>query len=289
MTEEPAAAIGDQRPNSKNKELFLRINSALVLGSVSLVLAYRGPLSFAVLIAFFMALMAWEWGRLVRGKGLDLACGLQTAATAGGALLTALHYPGKAVILLIAATAGVFILRRLNDSPEKAWWSAAGVYYAGLPAVALVWLRADEKYGWAAILFLFIIVWTTDTAAYAVGRTIGGPKLAPEISPGKTWAGLIGGVAAASIASVIFACLLEGTSLPVLGCIGAVLSLVSQMGDLAESAVKRIFGFKDTSGLIPGHGGVLDRLDGLVAAAGAASLLAWAVNPAHPGAGLLIW
>jgi phosphatidate cytidylyltransferase len=134
-----------------------------------------------------------------------------------------------------------------------------------------------------------VIVWTTDSAAYGFGRMIGGPKLAPRISPGKTWAGLAGGVAAASVASVVFAYFLGGTSYAILGLIGAVLSLVSQVGDLAESAIKRLFGFKDTSSLIPGHGGVLDRMDGLVAAAFTASLLAWAVNPAQPGAGLLIW
>ena len=289
MTDRPAVAVDDQQPNSKNKELILRINSALVLGAVSLILAYRGPYSFAALIAVFIALMAWEWGRLVRGKGIDLAFVLQAAATGAAVVLTAMGCPSCGVSLVVIGTLAVFILRRMGDPPEKAWWSAAGVYYAGLPAVALVWLRTDPNYGWFAILFLFVIVWTTDSAAYAFGRMIGGPKLAPRISPGKTWAGLAGGVATASVASVVFAYFLGGTSYAILGLIGAVLSLVSQLGDLAESAIKRLFGFKDTSNLIPGHGGVLDRMDGLVAAAFTASLVAWAVNPAQPGAGLLIW
>lgn len=287
MTEEPAVAAGGR--GRRHKELFLRINSALVLSTVSLVLAYRGPYSFAALITVFIALMAWEWGRLVRGKGLDLSFGLQVAGTAAAILMTAARCPACGVSLVIIATIGVFALRRLGDSPERAWWSAAGVYYAGLPAVALVWLRTDESYGWFAILFLFITVWTTDSAAYATGRLIGGPKLAPRISPGKTWSGLAGGVLAGTVASAIYAYSLGGTSWMIVGAIGAGLALVSQLGDLAESAVKRVFGFKDASGLIPGHGGVLDRMDGLVAAAFTASLIAWAVDPARPGAALLIW
>jgi phosphatidate cytidylyltransferase len=284
------ATGADDASKAKRSELMLRLNSALVLGTVSLILAYAGPLSFALLISVFVTLMSWEWGRLVRGGlGVDLAFAIQAGGIAAGAIATALQYPASGLFIVIIAMFGVFALRRLSESPEKAWWSAAGVYYAGFPALSLVWLRTDEAYGWYAILFLFVVVWTTDTAAYLFGRAIGGPKLAPAISPKKTWAGFAGGLACAALAGALFGPALSGASAPALAALAAFLALVAQLGDLAESALKRNFGTKDSSSLIPGHGGVLDRVDGLVVAAVAASIIAWAVDPARPGAALLLW
>ena len=173
----------------------------------------------------------------------------------------------------------------------QAWWSAAGVYYAGFPAVALIWIRGDPAYGWLAILYLFVIVWTTDSAAYLFGRWIGGPKLAPRISPKKTWSGLIGGALSAGLAGLVFALGRRwARSAPSLALLAIVLALISQLGDLGESAVKRVFGMKDTSGLIPGHGGVLDRIDGLLFAAlrGRPARLESSI-PANPGRALLLW
>jgi phosphatidate cytidylyltransferase len=291
MTDRASLATNGKSETSKrtSSEIMLRINSALILATISLLSAYMSRYSFAALIAVFVALMAWEWGRLVRGKGIDAAFWMQVLAGAVAAFLTAYGCPSCAVLIVIVVTAGVFALRRLEDGPDKAWWSAAGVYYAGFPAISLVWLRTDAIHGWHAILFLFVIVWTTDTAAYVFGKLIGGPKLAPRISPKKTWAGLIGATIMALIAGMLFAVALGGTSPLALGALGVALALIAQMGDLAESALKRFFGLKDSSGLIPGHGGVLDRLDGLVAAAVAAALIARAMDPANPGAGLLIW
>ncbi len=283
----PPKADQQNTGGKKPSELWLRINSALVLVTVTLLLTYSGAVSFAVLIAVFVALMAWEWGRLIRGRGLDEAFAVQVVASAVAALLAAYGMVGSALSIILIATAGVFALRRLTDSAEKAWWSAAGVYYAGLPAIAMIWLRGDPVDGWHAILFLFIIVWTTDTAAFAFGRLVGGPRLAPRISPKKTWSGLIGGLLAAGVAGVLFAYAI-GASMVALGAVAAGLALLAQLGDLGESALKRLFGWKDSSGLIPGHGGVLDRLDGLVAASVAAACLAWAIDPRHPGAALLM-
>ncbi|MDX2265709.1 MAG: phosphatidate cytidylyltransferase [Hyphomicrobiales bacterium] len=274
---------GGKKPN----ELMLRVNSALILVTLTLLLAYAGPVSFAVLIAVFGALMAWEWGRLVRGRGLDEAFAVQVGGCGAAALLAAYQMVGVALLIIIITTAAVFALRRTTDDAEKAWWSAAGVYYIGLPAIALIWLRGDPTDGWGAILFLFVVVWTTDSAAFVFGRLIGGPKLAPRISPKKTWAGLFGALLAAGVAGALFAIPIGGSSLALAG-VAVLLSLAAQLGDLAESAMKRLFGFKDTSGLIPGHGGVLDRMDGLVAASVAAAALAWAVDPGHPGAALLM-
>ncbi len=186
-------------------------------------------------------------------------------------------------------TAAVFFIRSLKDERPQAWWSAAGVYYAGFPAIALIWIRSDAAYGWLAILYLFAIVWTTDSAAYLFGRWIGGPKLAPRISPKKTWAGLIGGALSAGIAGLVFAQVAGREFSGWLGVLAIGLALMAQLGDLGESAMKRLFGIKDSSGLIPGHGGVLDRIDGLIFAAIAAALLAWAIDPANPGRALLLW
>jgi phosphatidate cytidylyltransferase len=167
-------------------------------------------------------------------------------------------------------------------------WAIAGLVYAALPAAALVWLRNDPTLGLMAILYLFAVAWTTDTASYAAGRLIGGPRLAPRISPHKTWSGFIVGALVPALVGVAFAAALENTSTTWLALMSVVLALACQMGDLMESWVKRRFGAKDMSQLIPGHGGLLDRIDGLLFAAVVAGVIALR-NPAEPGHGLLIW
>ena len=162
---------------------------------------------------------------------------------------------------------------------------AFGIPYIGLAAVALPWLREDPDAGLANTLFILVLIWTSDIGAYAAGRLIGGAKLAPVISPGKTWSGALGGLVCAALASLAFtACFTPGFSaLHVIGlAIG--LGVISQAGDLLESALKRHFGVKDSGRIIPGHGGLLDRLDSLLAVAPAAALLAFTV-----GRGVVLW
>jgi phosphatidate cytidylyltransferase len=139
------------------------------------------------------------------------------------------------------------------------------------------------------IFFLFMIVWSADTAAYFTGRAIGGPKLAPSISPGKTWAGFAGGLIAPTLLAFGFALWLGDTSAIVLGAIGAVLAVASQLGDLAESAIKRNFHVKDSGNILPGHGGLFDRVDGLIGAALAAGAVSATRSLLEPGKALLIW
>jgi phosphatidate cytidylyltransferase len=271
-------------------EWVLRVNSAIVLIVVSLGLTYASPHTFAVLITVFITAMAWEWGRLVRGKGLDLAFGVQCAATALAAFATVERCPGCALVTVLSGTLAVFLISTTRgETVRDAWWSAAGVYYAGIPAIALIWIRGDAQYGWLAILYLFAIVWTTDTAAYVFGRAIGGPKLAPRISPKKTWSGFLGGALSAALVGGLFGLWIGDTDSVKLAALSLVLAMAAQFGDLGESALKRTFGIKDSSGLIPGHGGVLDRLDGLIFVAFAAAFLAWALDPAQPGRALLLW
>lgn len=272
-----------------SSELVLRINSALILVALTLALTYAGTQTFAALILFAATLMSWEWGRVVRGAGIDGIFAIQSAAIIAAGYFTLKHQTFAAVFIIVVATWLVFLLHQKLDYHSDPWWSAAGVYYAGLPAIALIAIRLDPDYGFHAILYLFIVVWSADTGAFFTGRLIGGPKLAPKISPNKTWAGFAGGSVFAGIAGVLFAAWLGHTSIPTVGALSVVLALVSQGGDLGESFIKRFFGVKDSSGLIPGHGGVLDRLDGLVFAAIGAGLIAAAADPLKPGRALLVW
>lgn len=146
---------------------------------------------------------------------------------------------------------------------RQGWWMLLGCVYIAVPTAAMIWLRGDDIPGMTTIIWLFFVVWGADTGAYLTGRAIGGPKLAPSISPKKTWAGFIGGISIASLISVGFHFHAPG-DIVILAIIGFLVALASQLGDLLESMMKRHFGVKDSSNLIPGHGGVLDRVDGLV-------------------------
>jgi phosphatidate cytidylyltransferase len=171
----------------------------------------------------------------------------------------------------------------------RAAWLAGGAAYAFLMGWSPIVLRNDPQFGFAVIVFLFAVVWTTDILGYFGGRALGGPKLAPSISPSKTWSGAVAGTVGAAVASAFVAATLGIRVLPVIG-VGVVLSLVSQAGDLAESAFKRKFHTKDASNLIPGHGGVMDRLDGFWAAALVAAIIGIArAGLPEPARGLLVW
>jgi phosphatidate cytidylyltransferase len=272
-----------------SSELILRIKSAFVLGAVSVAATYAGPDTFGLFIICASILMSWEWCRVVRGRNFDFIFLLQFVAVIGSGLLTLEGWPATAVGVIFAATWMSFWVHDWLGLKSDPRWSAAGFYYAGLPAIALIAIRQDPDYGFHAILYLFFVVWSADTGAFFTGRAIGGPKLAPVISPNKTWAGLIGGALAAGLAGTLFAIWLGRTSVPMLACVSIVLAIVSQAGDLGESFLKRAFGMKNSSGLIPGHGGVLDRLDGLVFAAMGAGLIAVMYDRLAPGRALLIW
>ncbi len=272
-----------------SSELVLRFRSALVLVTLSLALTYAGSNTFAALILFFAGAMSWEWGRVVRGRSFDVIFLLQLSAIVSAGALTLNNYPASAVAIIMAATWASFWIHKHGALASDPWWTAAGVYYAGFPAIAMIAIRQDPDYGFHAILYLFLVVWSADSGAFFTGRLFGGPKLMPSISPNKTWSGFFGGAAAACCAGTLFALWLGQTSVPMLSLISILLAIVSQGGDLGESFTKRVFGVKHSSGLIPGHGGVLDRLDGLVFAAIGAGLIAVAVDPLRPGRALLIW
>ena len=186
-----------------------------------------------------------------------------------------------ALAVLWAVLAGEW-LRMWRHRPG-AGAMAAGLGYLVVPALALIWLRADPVAGRGNLFLVVFVVWASDIGAYLFGRVLGGPKLAPAISPGKTWSGALGGLLCAAGVGLAAVALFGGRAWHAAG-VGLVLGVVSELGDLLESAIKRHFGVKDAGGLIPGHGGLFDRLDGLLAAAPAAALLAWAV-----GRGVELW
>lgn len=264
---------------------MVRVASAVVLAALALGATMARPWTFLVLVMIGGGIIAWEWGRLTRGNSPDSTAMLATVSVAAIAVFVFFGRPDYA-LLLLAATAAAIGYSTYESG--LAAWSVAGLLYAALPAAALVWLRDDTALGLTAILFLFAVAWTTDTASYIAGRLIGGPKLAPRISPQKTWSGFIVGTLAPALVGVAFAAALDDTSAIRLALVSVTLALACQMGDLVESWVKRRFGAKDMSQLIPGHGGLLDRIDGLLFAALLAALIAFR-DPINPARALLIW
>jgi phosphatidate cytidylyltransferase len=272
------------RYRSLPPELTKRIASGVAIAAIALAMTYWSPAVFAVLMFLIAAAMSWEWGRMVRGPMPDTGMVVHILAIFMAAILTAMDLAGLGIA---AAVVGAIAVAALAFGSGRAQLSGAGVFYTGLPIVALGWLRGDEPLGFLAALFVLLAVVVTDVAAFIAGRTIGGPKLWPEVSPNKTWSGLVGGVAAAAIAGALFAWI-SGTGSPLwLAGLGLVMGLIAQGGDLAESALKRHFGLKDTGDLIPGHGGFMDRMDGIVTASIAAALIAFAIDAFAPARALL--
>lgn len=265
-------------------ELRLRIASGAAVGVIAFAMLYWSPGAFAILTFFVAAAMSWEWSRIVRGAMPDSGLVVQILTVLGAAVLTARDMAGMAIV---AAIVGAVAVAALTTGTGRSRLSGAGVLYTALPVIALGWLRSDEPLGYLATLFVILSVVVTDVAAYVSGRTIGGARLWPEVSPNKTWAGLIGGILTAAVAGALFS-FLSGTGGGAwLASLGLALGLVAQWGDLAESALKRHFGLKDSSDLIPGHGGVMDRMDGLVTASVVAALIGFSIDAFAPARALL--
>ena len=273
---------GADTPPPPGQEILTRIGSGVVLAVLALGLLYAGTVPFALLVGAGAVLTSFEWSRIVRGPEIDAARVVQIGAVGLATVLAAMGLSALGLAMVAVGT----ILVGLLAFGERPILSSAGVLYAGLPAVALLWLRDDYPHGLYAVLFLLATVVATDVAAFFSGRLIGGPKLAPAISPKKTWSGLIGGVSAAALVGAGLAASV-GADPNRLAMAGALLGLIAQMGDLAESALKRRFDMKDSGQLIPGHGGVMDRVDGLVFAAIAATMAALVLNPQWPATALL--
>ena len=268
--------------NTQWSDLRTRVASAAILAPAALLCIWLGGTAYAILLIGCAIGLAWEWAAMCGTSALRPP-GLFGAATVVlGSLAAALGYVGAGLAILGCGAALTAILAR-----DSGRWMAltGGIPYAGIGVIALLWLRADPLVGLTNLLFLMLLVWASDIGAYATGRLLGGPKLAPLISPGKTWSGALGGLATAIAAGLLVATVAQGLPHPArVAAIAAVLGIVAQAGDLLESWMKRRFGVKDSGRLIPGHGGLLDRVDALLTAAPVAALLALAA-----GRGVVLW
>ncbi len=264
------------------RALRTRTLSALLLAVPVLAAEFAGSPWFEGLLGIAALFMAFEWDRLCAGPGAseakrnDQATWALLAAIVVVALAAVLQAYQLALWLAVACFAVVFLIAR-GIERRAPLLQAFGALYVGVPYVAFVWLRADPETGFVTVLWIIALVWATDTGAMAAGKTIGGPKLAPVASPNKTWAGLAGGMVAAALVGIAFAVSL-GAHLALAALISAGLAAVAQVGDLGESMVKRHFNVKDSGTLIPGHGGILDRVDGLLAVAPVWALVLLAGN-----------
>lgn len=278
-----APELDFRRPRELNN-LGLRIASAIVLGGLVLAVTWLGGLAFHLMIAFFSGALLYEWlqmaGARIETRSARIYWLLLVIALIP--IVMGLH---AYVILSVAALA-------LLASVGVGIWQGSqvglgGMLYGVLAAVSIDQLRSGGNAGLDAIVYLFAVVWATDSFAYIFGRLIGGRKLAPSISPGKTWSGALGGALAAVIIGAGAGRIMGVHGGFVLALAALLLSVVSQIGDLLESGIKRRFGVKDSGNLIPGHGGVMDRVDGLVAAGLALYVIALVFGGFHePSQGL---
>lgn len=254
--------------------LLLRVASAAILAPLTLLASWSGGPVFAALVAFLCVLMSFEWARMIEKTQTSMVFYMLGAASAAALTLAAAgHYP-FAYVTAAAGSAGAY----WGAVKHRGWAAFGGAFFLA-PAIALLWLREEHELGGGLTLLLFAIVWAADTGGYTGGRLVGGPKLSPAISPAKTWAGAAGGLIFGAIASLILApALLGWRGAGFALAVGGGLGLASIVGDMAESAIKRRFGIKDMSGFIPGHGGVLDRLDGMIFATSAMTAALYALS-----------
>jgi phosphatidate cytidylyltransferase len=280
VTEGQAAPAADQ--GSRN--LILRVIAALVLAPVAIAIAWLGGWLWTTLVTLAAIGLYIEW-LLIVGMARETRVVTSGAVALGisGLCLAAGRIDASALALALGLAAVALL------SPQRRSWIATGFCYAAAAQIASVLVRLDQTNGFGALILVLLVVWVTDIGGYFAGRGIGGPKLWPRVSPKKTWAGAVGGFVASLVVAAGFAAFGLGKTGPLL-LLGAVLSIASQLGDLFESAVKRRFGVKDSSHIIPGHGGLMDRLDGFVAAVVVAAIFGFLRGGVDGvGRGLMVW
>lgn len=264
----PLAAKSSPQPPKKKSGLLLRVVSALVMLPIAISIILMGGMAYYGLVMLLTVLILYEWNGICEGKAFNAVFVLQTIFAL--LLIYSLIRAEYLALYFYLVPAGLLIVAALYYK-MKLKFALLGTAYALLPALSLIWLRQNHD-GWI-VLWMMIIVWSMDTGAYFAGKSIGGPKMSPTISPNKTWAGLIGGAVTAVVFGLIAAHYFNlGFSMSFLMPAAAVLAIWSQIGDLAESALKRHFDVKDSGAIIPGHGGIMDRVDGVVFAAPAVAL-----------------
>lgn len=281
----PSIPLSATTSTPSGRNLWLRIASAAILAPLAIGAAWLGDWPFTIFWGLAAIAVWWEWIGLVEpsGRNVVLATGVCALALQGIVLEA-----GNLSIAMMIVALGV--VAAIVTAGRQAPITVAGLIYASALLLATVILRSDAKYGFAVIVLLFAIVWGTDIGGFFAGRAIGGPKLAPAVSPKKTWSGAIGGAIVGVAAAIAVAEMFSIRNPVTIGLVALVLSTVSQAGDLFESWLKRRFDAKDTGTLIPGHGGVMDRLDGFIFASVAAALIGITRGGLDaPAAGLLVW
>ena len=282
MTEGDAAPAAAVEQGTNN--LLMRVIVALVLAPLALAIAYVGGWLWTALVTLASIGLYVEWLTIVTASRETRAMAAGVVALVISGLCLALGRIDAALLALVVGVAGVALF-----TVERRLWAVSGFLYAATAEIASVLVRFDQIKGFVALILVLLVVWVTDIGGYFAGRGIGGPKLWPRVSPKKTWAGAVGGFAASLAIAGGFAVWGLGKTGPLL-LLGAALSIASQLGDLFESAVKRRFGVKDSSHIIPGHGGLLDRLDGFVAAIVLAAIFGFLRGGADGvGRGLMVW
>ena len=267
-----------------SSNLFIRVVAALILAPLTIMVVFAGGWLWILLVTALAVGLFYEWHAIVNAKREPrvFAVGVIGLELIGLALW--FGWNGVAFVTAIIAPTLIAFL-----SAERRGWNVGGFVYAAAALIASVLVRFDPAIGFYALVYPLLIVWVTDIGGYFAGRTFGGPKLAPRISPKKTWAGALGGLALSIVIALAATWLGWGRLVPML-VIGILLSIVSQFGDLFESWVKRQFDVKDSSQIIPGHGGLLDRLDGFVAAIVFAAIFGFLrAGLDGVGRGFMIW
>jgi phosphatidate cytidylyltransferase len=263
-------------------KLTLRVISSLILIAVIAAVVWFGPPAFDLFILVCGMVLAYEWQRLF-GEGTWSVPTLGLfLAVAASVVVASLARPLYGLAVCGVGTIAVYAAEAFKRRAMAAWF-AIGTLYIGVPAIALIGIAHDPQWGRQTLAVAIVAVAATDIGAYFTGKAFGGPKLAPRISPKKTWAGLIGGIVCASLLTIGMSRIF-GFPAWLGAALGAGLAVISQMGDLFESAIKRRFGVKDSGGIIPGHGGLFDRVDGHLAAACAVAAAHWAT-----GGSILTW
>lgn len=278
---DPSTTPGEAPARSN---LQMRIMAALVLAPLALAAAWFGGWFWTILVTLTVVGLFGEWMMVIGNlKPNALMWGFAALGVAG----LVLGYGSTEIAHLIIAL-GLFAMFLFSAREHKSW-TAIGLAYTAAPLFSSILLRKDPVYGLQAIIFVFAVVWITDIMGYFVGRSVGGPKLWVRVSPKKTWSGAAGGVVGSMIFAAAFAESGYGALMPML-MLAAVISIISQAGDLFESAVKRRFGVKDSGQIIPGHGGLLDRLDGFMTAIFAAAIIGYMRGGVDQmGQGFLVW
>lgn len=270
MTGDMAQPPAPASPGAKANSLRLRVASAMVMLPLAILAVWLGSWWFAVFLAAICAPMCWEWAQICSSRYTEVGIVMLAAGAAGPLLLPPFGF--VAVLWVIAAALLLLLILAVAGRMDNRMICIAGLPYVVIGISCIGLIRTDPAAGLATVLWAAASVVATDVGAYFVGRNVGGPKMAPRLSPNKTWSGLIGGMLCAAVVGVVTA-LVVGAAWQSLAVCSAILAVIAQGGDLIESALKRHFNVKDASQLIPGHGGFLDRFDGYLTAMPAAALM----------------